>query len=125
MKKFIVVLSIVCAIWTLFAVSSYAAKMSTYSGVSHCLTDADLFGKRKETMTIKNNQNEVIEIKATVRLFVKNKYSSGDYLNNHKLRQGKKVTISSKNEKNASYGKYNYIITSNSGTTWGDSNTDW
>lgn len=125
MRKFIVVLTIACAIWTVFAVSAYAAKVPAYAGVSHCLTDASVFGKRKETMTIKNKQKETIEIKATVRLYVKNKYSSGDYLNNYKLKAGKEKTISSKSEKNASYGKYSYYITSNSGDTWGDSDIDW
>ena len=115
---------IACAICTCFALSS-AAAINPYSGAKHALTDADTWGKRKEYLTITNNSGETIEIKATVRLYVKNKYASGDYLNGYKLSNKKKKSIETSKLKNTSYGKYNYYIVSNSGDTWGDSDIDW
>ena len=123
MKKFIIVLTVICVVWTFFALQVYAT--GSYSGVSHELTKANWFGYRKETMTVNNLENEHIWVKGTVRVYVNNSFASGAYLNDYKLKVGKSVTISSQSHTNTNYGRFNYIITSNSGNKWGDSGYDW
>jgi len=121
MKKFLKVILIIGTI----AILSINTLAASYSGVSHSLTSADTFGYRKETMTIKNNQNETIEIDATVKIYVNNSFIDGNYLSDYRLASGRTKTISTGKFKNTNYGKYSYSIVSNSGSSWAYTGTDY
>ena len=124
MKKFIIILSVICVVWT-FIVLPVSAGVKPYGGVSHKLTDATLFGNRHEEMTIVNNEDVTIEVDAVVEVYVKGSYASGSYLTDFRIPKNGKKKISSNKHKNTNYGIYKYYICSNTGKTWGASGKDW
>ena len=121
MKKFLVLMVSICAVWTLLAFPSFA---SGYFGVNHSMVNYSA-SQRYERVKITNYQSTTMHITgATAKVYVGGVIADAQAISNRNLAKDQTVTVKTDHFKNINFGKYNYALNFGA-TTYGDSGTDY